>query len=285
MGCNFGPLLRLAVKHHTHYSHSKSSHAHHRNRVPEDQNRDNSRHCSLCIPKNLQCERTGVFRHQEIGQIHQISHRSIAKQQEHNKRIPSSFLDSNGSYIPFNVKTKRKQNQSSHWSHVQQQIHRVKFLSLRGQQYPLNHRFQRSPSRRPNAHQESKEMKQRLAITGQNNPKHHRQKRKINLSRLLLTSNQESKNRSEKRRRSADCLIKRNRKVAKRSIAADDGEAENGAEGKDFEKLFTRKNVLQRNNLEEINGDIAISGASEHVEHGEEDRVAVAIEAEEIFVE
>lgn len=277
VGCHFRPLLGLAVKHHTHDSHSKSCHAHHRNRVPEDQNRNNSRNSSLCIPKNLQCEGTGVLGHQEIGQIHQISHRSIAKQQEHNKWIPSSFLDSNGSYIPFNIKTKRKQNHSSHWSHVQQQIHRVQFLSLRGQQNPLNHRFQRSPSGRTNTNQKPKEMKQWLTITGQNNPKNHRQKRKINLSRLLLTSNQKSKNRSEKWRGSTDGLVKRNRKVTKRCIPTNNGETENGAKSKDFKKLFTRKNVLQRNNLKKINSNIAISRTSKHVKHREEDRVPVAI--------
>uniref|UniRef100_A0A0A0L742 Uncharacterized protein n=1 Tax=Cucumis sativus TaxID=3659 RepID=A0A0A0L742_CUCSA len=122
-------------------------------------------------------------------------------------------------------------------------------------------------------------MKQWLTITSQNNPENHRQKRKINLSRLLLTSNQKSKNGSEKRGGSTNSLVKRNGKVTKRCIPTNNGETENGAKSKDFKKLFTRKNVLQRNNLKKINRNITISRTSQHMKHCEKDRVPIAIEA------
>ncbi|GMY22047.1 hypothetical protein FCV25MIE_17288, partial [Fagus crenata] len=39
-----------------------------------------------------------------------------------------------------------------------------------------------------------------------------------------------------------------------------------------------------RNEIEEVDGGVAIGGAGDHVEHCEEDRVSVPVEAKELLV-
>lgn len=43
--------------------------------------------------------------------------------------------------------------------------------------------------------------------------------------------------------------------------------------------------LLEGDDLEPFDGEQAVGGAGDHVEHGEEDGVPVAIEAEEVLVE
>ncbi len=43
--------------------------------------------------------------------------------------------------------------------------------------------------------------------------------------------------------------------------------------------------MLERNEIEEVNGGVAIGRAGDHVEHCEEDRVSVHVEAKEVLVE
>ena len=43
--------------------------------------------------------------------------------------------------------------------------------------------------------------------------------------------------------------------------------------------------MLERNEIEEVDGGVAIGGAGNHVEHCEEDRVSVPVEAKEVLVE
>lgn len=80
-------------------------------------------------------------------------------------------------------------------------------------------------------------------------------------------------------------MVERHREVAQRRVAADDGEAENGGECEDLEELSFGVDVLERDDFEEVDRGVAVGGAGDHVEHGEEDRVSVAVEAEEVLVE
>ena len=43
--------------------------------------------------------------------------------------------------------------------------------------------------------------------------------------------------------------------------------------------------MLERYEIEEVEGGVAIGGAGDHVEHCEEDRVSVPVEAKEVLVE
>ena len=80
-------------------------------------------------------------------------------------------------------------------------------------------------------------------------------------------------------------MVEGHGQVPQRSVAANDGEAEDGAEGEDLEELLLGVDVLQGNELEEVDGAVAVCGAGQHVEHCEEDGVAVTVEAEEVLVE
>ena len=80
-------------------------------------------------------------------------------------------------------------------------------------------------------------------------------------------------------------MVERYRDVAQRRVAADDGEAENGGECEDLEELSFGVDVLERDDFEEVDRGVAVGGAGDHVEHGKEDRVPVAVEAEEVLVE
>jgi len=144
MSRNFGPLLGFAVKHHPHDRDSKTRHSHNRHRIPENQNRNHSRHGGFGIPQHLKRQRAGVLRHQEVGQVDQISDGGIPKQQEQNERVSPGFLHSESEHIPFDVESKRQQYESRQGSHVEKQVHGVKLLRLRGQENPLNHGLQSS---------------------------------------------------------------------------------------------------------------------------------------------
>lgn len=104
-------------------------------------------------------------------------------------------------------------------------------------------------------------MEQRLTVTRQNDAEHHRQQCQIHLTSLLLASNQEGENCGEERRRCPNGLIERHRKVSQRGIAADNGEAEDGAEGEDLEELTARQNVLEGYKLKPVDGGVAVSSA------------------------
>ena len=80
-------------------------------------------------------------------------------------------------------------------------------------------------------------------------------------------------------------MIERNREVTERDVTADDGGAEDDAESGDLEELGARFEVLERDELEEDDGDVAEEGAGGHVAHGEEDGELEAVVGEEELVE
>jgi len=104
-------------------------------------------------------------------------------------------------------------------------------------------------------------MKQRLAIARNHDPKDNGQKRQVNLPGFLLASDYEGENGGEKRRRRPNGLVEGYGKVAERGVAADDGEAEDGAEGKDLEELLLGMDVLEGNDFEEVDGGVRVGGA------------------------
>ena len=109
--------------------------------------------------------------------------------------------------------------------------------------------------------------------------------RNVREPRLPLERHQVSENGGEKRRGGADGLVKRDREVAQRDVAENDGDAEDEAEGGDLEELEARPHRLQRHHLEPGDGDVAEQGAGGHVAHGEEDRVLEPVVAEEVLVQ
>nr|GLL47477.1 hypothetical protein B296_00027044 [Ipomoea trifida] len=102
---------------------------------------------------------------------------------------------------------------------------------------------------------------------------------------LPLTSNEVGEESGEKRGGGADGLVEGDREVTEGDIPADDGGAEDDAEGGDAEELGAGLDVLEIDELEEDNGDVAEERAGCHVAHGEEDWEGEAIIGEEIFVE
>nr|GMC64699.1 hypothetical protein B296_00027044 [Ipomoea batatas] len=72
---------------------------------------------------------------------------------------------------------------------------------------------------------------------------------------LPLTSDKVGEESGEKRRGGADGLVEGDREVAKGNVAADDGGAEDDAEGGDTEELGAGLDVLEIDELEENNGD------------------------------
>lgn len=64
------------------------------------------------------------------------------------------------------------------------------------------------------------------------------------------------KNGSKKWRRSTDSLIKRNRKITKRDVSANNRSTKNGGKCSNLRKLNTRSNRLHWNNLQPCNGDV-----------------------------
>lgn len=279
------PLLGLAVNHHAHHRNRKSGHPHHRHRIPKNQNRHDGGHRRLRISEHLQRQSARMFRHQKIRQVDQIRHRRIPGQQKQNPRIRPRLLGRDRRHIPFDIKRDRKQNPGCHGRHKPQEIHRVKLLPFGVQQNPLHDRFESPTGGGADADEKPKKVKQGLAITGQNDPKDDGQKREVNPGGLPLASDEEGENGGEEGRGGADGLVEGDGEVAERGVAADDGEAENGAEGEDFEELATGLDVLGRNDFEEEDREVAVEGTGEHVEHGQEDGEAEAIEAQEVLVQ
>jgi hypothetical protein len=66
--------------------------------------------------------------HQEIGQIDKIRQARIEQQQPNNREILLCKLNCNADNIILHKDSCRKQEDNSDWSHVQQQIHRIKLL-------------------------------------------------------------------------------------------------------------------------------------------------------------
>lgn len=128
-------------------------------------------------------------------------------------------------------------------------------------------------------------MEERLAVAGDHDPEDDGEEGAVDLGGLFLTGDDEGEDGGEERRRCADGLVEGDREVAEGGVAADDGEAEDGAEGEYLEELAAGEDVLTWHELEEVDGDVAVGGAGDHVEHGEEDGVAEAVEAEEVLVQ
>ena len=80
-------------------------------------------------------------------------------------------------------------------------------------------------------------------------------------------------------------MIKKNRNVTERSVAAHDGEAEERRECKNLQKLTAGEDVLTRHDAGDVDDGGAVGGAGEHVRHGQEDRVAEAVVEEEVLVQ
>nr|DAD33777.1 TPA_asm: hypothetical protein HUJ06_012628 [Nelumbo nucifera] len=104
-------------------------------------------------------------------------------------------------------------------------------------------------------------MEQWFAIASQNDTENDGQQSKVDFRRFLLTGNDESKNGSKERGGGADSLVEGDGKVTKRSVSADDGEAEDCTESSDLEELTTRDDVLEGDELQPVDGDEAVGGA------------------------
>lgn len=128
-------------------------------------------------------------------------------------------------------------------------------------------------------------MKPWLTPTSNDDTSNDRDKSTIGNPSLSLKSHEIREERGEKRRRSTDGLIERDGEVTERDVTADDGGAEDDAESGDLEELGARFEVLERDELEEDDGDVAEEGAGGHVAHGEEDGELEAVVGEEELVE
>lgn len=124
-----------------------------------------------------------------------------------------------------------------------------------------------------------------LTSTGNHDAGNHRHKSAVCDPSLSFKGHQIGKQGGEKRRGGTDSLIERDREVAKRNVAADDGATEDDAESRNLEKLGARFDVLERNDLHEDNGDVAEESAGGHVTHCEENWESEAVIGEEEFVE
>lgn len=102
---------------------------------------------------------------------------------------------------------------------------------------------------------------------------------------LALAGDEVGEEGGEERGGGADGLVEGDGEVAEGDVAADDGGAEDDAEGGDAEELRSGLDPLERDDLEEEDGDVAEEGAGGHVAHGEEDGEGEAVVGEEEFVE
>ena len=80
-------------------------------------------------------------------------------------------------------------------------------------------------------------------------------------------------------------MIKKNRNVTERSVAAHDEEAEDRRECKNLQKLTAGEDVLTEHDSGDVDHGGAVGGAGERVCHGQEDRVAEAVVEEEVLVQ
>ncbi|KAF5941214.1 hypothetical protein HYC85_022381, partial [Camellia sinensis] len=104
-----------------------------------------------------------------------------------------------------------------------------------------------------------------------NNPSNNRHKSSIGNPRLPLESHQIRKHSREKRRRSTDSLIERHREVPKRDVTTHNRPTKHNAQSRDSQQLRPRFDPLEREDLEEDDGDEdweakAIIGEQELVE-------------------
>lgn len=128
-------------------------------------------------------------------------------------------------------------------------------------------------------------MKAWFAPAGNDNPGDDRNERNISEPSLSLQGHQVSKNSGEKRGGGSNSLVERDRKIAKRNVTKNNGDAEDKAEGGDLKELNARSNSLKRNKLQPRNCNVAEQRTSGHVAHGEEDRILETIVGEQILVE
>lgn len=128
-------------------------------------------------------------------------------------------------------------------------------------------------------------MKQRFTITSYHDTKHDGQESTVNLGGFLFAGDDEGEDGGEEWGGGAYRLVERDGEVTERGVTADDGEAEDDGEGEDLQELTAGDDVLQGGEVEVVDGEEGVGGAGEHVEEGEEDGVAVAVNGEEVLVE
>lgn len=80
-------------------------------------------------------------------------------------------------------------------------------------------------------------------------------------------------------------MVERDGEVTEGNVAADDGGTEDDAESGDLEELGARFEGLERDELEEDDGDVAEDCARGHVTHCEENREFETVIGEEELVE
>lgn len=128
-------------------------------------------------------------------------------------------------------------------------------------------------------------MKSWLTPTGDDDTGDDRDESTISNPSFSLKGHKISKQSREKRRRSTDGLIERDRKVTKGDVTTDDGSTKDDAESSNLKELRTRFEMLERNKLEENNGDVAKDSASGHVTHCEKNREFESVIREKELVE
>lgn len=96
---------------------------------------------------------------------------------------------------------------------------------------------------------------------------------------LPLQRHQIGKHGCEKRRRSANGLIERDRQISKRNVSANDRGTKDHTEARDLDELDSGSNSLHWHHLHPRNCDVAEQRTSRHVTHCEEDRVLESIVA------
>ena len=128
-------------------------------------------------------------------------------------------------------------------------------------------------------------MEERLAVAGNHDPENDGDKSEVDERLLPLAGEHESKDGGEEGSSGPHCLVEGDGDVTQRGVAADDGEAEDGGEGGDFEELAPGGDLLERDEAEPVDGGETVDGAGDHVDGGEEDRVLIAVDAEEVLVQ
>ena len=81
----------------------------------------------------LQSQCASMFGHQEIGQIDRTLKARVEQQQPNNGEILLGQFYCNANNIILHKEGSRKQENDSNRSHVQEQVHRIKFLPTRQQ--------------------------------------------------------------------------------------------------------------------------------------------------------
>jgi len=128
-------------------------------------------------------------------------------------------------------------------------------------------------------------VKKKTYPTGDNDTGNNGDESAISDPSFSLKGHDISEECSEKRRRSTNGLIKGDREITKGDVSTDDRGTKDNAESRNLEKLRTRFEVLERDELEEDDGDVAEDSASGHVTHCEENREFESVIGEEELVE